>query len=311
MQVSSSSFASRDIIQAIKCGDCEFLKRQHSIADAKDMYGRPLLSIAAEAGQCEVVDLLIQLGADICAKDSIGRQAVHWAAAAKQDAMMKLLIRKKADVVSPDNEGRTVLSLWSEACAQGDSNDRRAVVPSIGPGSVSTSSVALPQQVNAFPAKSAGNACTSRGPASSRDNVFAVAPTPKQRRYCRKMAPRPDDALGSSPALEQKAGDKPASPLKPGSNKLRGNLGKSHRQAPGSSKSVARARASLGKGKRRDKKYDPFTQEEENYVRQGVKCYKGTYAMWIQILKHYPFREGRTAVDIKDKWRNIQKKEGK
>jgi len=52
----------------------------------------------------------------------------------------------------------------------------------------------------------------------------------------------------------------------------------------------------------------PFTAEEEEYVKRGYDEFKDEKFMWRSIVDKYPFHPSRTSVDIKDKWRNIQKK---
>ena len=53
----------------------------------------------------------------------------------------------------------------------------------------------------------------------------------------------------------------------------------------------------------------PFSRDEENYVRQGVQKFKDEKQMWVKILKEYPFDPTRTSVDLKDKHRNLMKKQ--
>ena len=54
----------------------------------------------------------------------------------------------------------------------------------------------------------------------------------------------------------------------------------------------------------------PFSTEEENYVRQGYEEFKTEKSgMWVKILKKYPFNPTRTSVDLKDKHRNLMKKD--
>ena len=48
-----------------------------------------------------------------------------------------------------------------------------------------------------------------------------------------------------------------------------------------------------------------WTAEEAGYVREGVK--KFGYGNWKKILGAYPFKSCRSSVDIRDKWRNIQR----
>lgn len=50
----------------------------------------------------------------------------------------------------------------------------------------------------------------------------------------------------------------------------------------------------------------PFTAQEETNLREGVKRYG--VGNWRLILMAYTF-DNRTTVDLKDKWRNLQKME--
>ena len=52
-----------------------------------------------------------------------------------------------------------------------------------------------------------------------------------------------------------------------------------------------------------------FTKEEENALRSGHSTYNGALNMWAAILDKYKtvFHPSRTSVDLKDKWRNMNK----
>ena len=52
---------------------------------------------------------------------------------------------------------------------------------------------------------------------------------------------------------------------------------------------------------------EKFTALEESYVREGVAKYGHIYGKWEKILAEYDFHESRTGVDLKDKWRNMNK----
>ena len=50
----------------------------------------------------------------------------------------------------------------------------------------------------------------------------------------------------------------------------------------------------------------PWTPEEETALQRGVELYgEGS---WQTILERKHFKKERTVVDLKDKWRNLQKK---
>ena len=50
-----------------------------------------------------------------------------------------------------------------------------------------------------------------------------------------------------------------------------------------------------------------WSAAEEDYLRQGVARLQNATNMWALILQKFPFEEGRTNVDLKDKWRNMCK----
>jgi len=64
---------------------------------------------AAKYGHTEVVELLIQLGADIHTRDNRGTNAVYWAAEKGHNGVVELLIRHGADVDAIDDRGWSAL----------------------------------------------------------------------------------------------------------------------------------------------------------------------------------------------------------
>jgi len=80
-------------------------------------YGGTPLHIAVISNEEEVVDILLENGADIEAKaaDSYGGTALHWAAGAGNLAMVQLLVEAGANCNAEDTEGATPLDtalLW-------------------------------------------------------------------------------------------------------------------------------------------------------------------------------------------------------
>ena len=55
-----------------------------------------------------------------------------------------------------------------------------------------------------------------------------------------------------------------------------------------------------------------FSQAEEDFLREGVVKHDESAKKWSDILHDpaYQFHESRSTVDLKDKWRNILKKDG-
>jgi ankyrin repeat protein len=72
-------------------------------------YGGTPLHIAALSNQDEVVEVLLENGADIEAKaaDSYGSTALHWAAVLGHGRIVELLVLAGADVNAKDTEGHT------------------------------------------------------------------------------------------------------------------------------------------------------------------------------------------------------------
>jgi hypothetical protein len=76
---------------------------------------------------------------------------------------------------------------------------------------------------------------------------------------------------------------------------------------PSSSRDGTGSGASTARGGVKRTKRVKFTAEEEEQLRQGHARFDGVAAKWQEILKHFTFHPSRTGVDLKDKWRNMQK----
>ena len=50
-----------------------------------------------------------------------------------------------------------------------------------------------------------------------------------------------------------------------------------------------------------------WTEEEVDNLRHGVARHEGLPNMWAMILSKYEFNACRSSVDLKDKWRNMNK----
>ncbi|KAK5635619.1 hypothetical protein RRF57_011331 [Xylaria bambusicola] len=73
--------------------------------DFKIRKGQTPLSWAARNGHEEIVQLLVEKGADIESKDSIGRTPLLWAAEEGHQEIVQLLVEKGADVNSKSTSG--------------------------------------------------------------------------------------------------------------------------------------------------------------------------------------------------------------
>jgi ankyrin repeat protein len=87
----------------------QLLLEKGADAAAKDDNGRTVLHLAAEGGNKEVVQLLLEKGADAAAKDDNGRTVLHLAANGGNKEVVQLLLKKGADAATKDDYGRTVL----------------------------------------------------------------------------------------------------------------------------------------------------------------------------------------------------------
>lgn len=81
--------------------------------DCTDSRGRTPLMVACWAGRLEVVQLLLQRGADVNARNLTGTTAFMYAKSAAlgsgSPAIMQCLVDRNADVEARDNHGKTAL----------------------------------------------------------------------------------------------------------------------------------------------------------------------------------------------------------
>lgn len=63
----------------------------------------------------------------------------------------------------------------------------------------------------------------------------------------------------------------------------------------------------LVKPKQKGKVRTKWTAAEIENLRRGVLKFEGMPNLWARILNFYKFEPCRTSVDLKDKWRNMQK----
>ncbi|ROT82024.1 Ankyrin repeat and SOCS box protein 2 [Penaeus vannamei] len=79
----------------------------------KDFLGRHLLHEAAEEGREEVVEILVEAGADVNAKGSEGRTPLHEASSSGQEGVAEILTANGADLNAKTDDGSTPLYLAS------------------------------------------------------------------------------------------------------------------------------------------------------------------------------------------------------
>jgi hypothetical protein len=100
--------------KAVECYDIptmtEILEQQPAFAKAAGNLGITALQWAAQDGRTDLVQFLLERGAEINAADKDGDTALHWSAldnSKEHQATAKLLIARGADVAAKNNEGQT------------------------------------------------------------------------------------------------------------------------------------------------------------------------------------------------------------
>ena len=125
LKVKANSFPDTRLHEAVSAGDLlrvpdivrgGTLRRGVSV-DAPGKNGARPLSIAAEKGDINAINLLLELGADIDAPDATGTSPLSYAVMTRQKDAVLLLLSKGADINFPDLFGMSPLFL---AVANGD-----------------------------------------------------------------------------------------------------------------------------------------------------------------------------------------------
>lgn len=90
-----------------------------------------LLHAASYDGQTAIIELLIELGADVNAKESNGRTPLHHAANNGHLEVIELLVRCGADLEASDGEGMTALK-WAKISRTGRKKEIVAKLVALG-----------------------------------------------------------------------------------------------------------------------------------------------------------------------------------
>src|SRR5688500_14082776 len=108
--------ATSPIAEAIQKGDVHQVRtllqsQPVLIREAHGAAGEPLLLLAVAQGQPEIVEALLDQGADIDQRNGDGSTALHLAAQQGQEALIKLLLEHMADINATTNDGQTPMEL--------------------------------------------------------------------------------------------------------------------------------------------------------------------------------------------------------
>jgi ankyrin repeat protein len=81
------------------------------VVPAQDLEGSTALHLAADQGHREIINLLIDHGAEVGLVDKLGRTPLHRSARLGYGAATKLLVDRGSVVTTKDNDARTARDL--------------------------------------------------------------------------------------------------------------------------------------------------------------------------------------------------------
>ncbi len=93
-----------------------FIKKYPDAVDERDHYNRTALMWAGRYGRWDIVELLLENGADMGAKDYAGWTTLIHAAACGNEITVEFLLEKGALIDGEDTAGKTALTYARERC---------------------------------------------------------------------------------------------------------------------------------------------------------------------------------------------------
>ena len=66
---------------------------------------------AADRGDVEIIELLLEKGSDVNSQDSEGQSALHYACSVGHEPAIQILLKHKIDLDIKDSEGQTAMDL--------------------------------------------------------------------------------------------------------------------------------------------------------------------------------------------------------
>src|SRR5690606_23814801 len=137
------------------------------LANSRDSSGTPPLIHAAAIGSTEIVDTLLQAGADINATNTLKQTALHWAAVKGNETVARNLIKAGADITLVNDQNETPLEVAKRAPEK--TKDAIVTLLESTAEQQASSQAAAPQTPSAAPQAPAPNPSGNTPPSAAAD----------------------------------------------------------------------------------------------------------------------------------------------
>lgn len=101
--VRQNAIYGEDFFDQIKAGNLEVVRLylaagvSPDVRDMRDVEKRPAILVAAEQGQAEIVEALVEAGADVGVKDKVGRTPLIVAVMREHDEVVQVLLKERQE----------------------------------------------------------------------------------------------------------------------------------------------------------------------------------------------------------------------